>query len=158
LTQLANMAFLLPMIFLGVAAFLLNIVVSRLIALQREQIAILKAFGYSDWAVALHYVKLVLLVAAVGIVVGTGLGIWMGGAMSEMYLQYYKFPFLNYTLQWPVVMTAGLLTAGASLAGALLSIRKALRLPPAEAMRPEPPPSYRKTIVERLGLQNLLDQ
>src|SRR5699024_3427418 len=115
LTQLANMAFLLPMIFLGVAAFLLYIVVSRLIALLREQIAILQAFGYSDWAVALHYVKLVLLVAAVGIVVGTGLGIWMGGAMSEMYLQYYKFPFLNYTLQWPVVMTAGLLTAGASL-------------------------------------------
>src|SRR5699024_9848052 len=142
LTQLANMAFLLPMIFLGVAAFLLNIVVGRLIALQREQIAILKAFGYSDWAVALHYVKLVLLVAAVGIVVGTGLGIGMGGAMSEMYLQYYKFPFLDYTLQWPVVLIAVLLTGGASLGGALFSIRRALRLRPAHAMRPEGPASW----------------
>ena len=158
LTQLANMAFLLPMIFLGVAAFLLNIVVGRLIALQREQIAILKAFGYSNFAVAMHYTKLILLIALVGTVVGTGLGIWMGGAMSEMYLQYYKFPFLDYTLQWPVVLTAVILTAGASLAGALLSIRRALRLPPAEAMRPEPPASYRKTVVERLGLQHLLDQ
>ncbi|WP_372635353.1 ABC transporter permease [Fodinibius sp.] len=158
LNQLAAMAFLLPMIFLGVAAFLLNIVVSRLIALQREQIAILKAFGYSDWAVAMHYVKLVVIVALVGVVVGTGLGIWMGGAMAEMYLQYYKFPFLDYTLQWPVVLTAILLTVGASLGGALRSIRRALRLPPAEAMRPAPPPSYRMTLVERLGLQKLLDQ
>src|SRR5699024_2703976 len=158
LTQLANMAFLLPMIFLLVAAFLLKILVGRLIALQREQIAILKAFGYSDWAVALHYVKLVLLVAAVGIVVGTGLGIWMGGAMSEMYLQYYKFPFLDYTLQWPVVLIAVLLTGGASLGGALFSICRALSPAPAEAVRSEPPPSYQKTIVERLGLQNLLDQ
>lgn len=158
LNQLAAMAFLLPMIFLGVAAFLLNIVVGRLIALQREQIAILKAFGYSDWAVAMHYIKLVLLIALVGAVVGTGLGIWMGGAMAEMYLQYYKFPFLNYTLDWTVVLTAVVLTGGASLGGALFSIRKALQLPPAEAMRPEPPASYRKTIVERLGLQDLLDQ
>ncbi len=152
------MAFLLPMIFLAVAAFLLNIVVSRLIALQREQIAILKAFGYSNLAVAMHYLKLVLVVALAGTAAGTMLGIWMGGAMAEMYLEFYNFPFLEYRLNWHVVGTAAVLTGGASLAGAVMAIRRALRLPPAEAMRPASPPVFRSTIVERLGLQSLFDQ
>lgn len=158
LNQLAAMAFILPMIFLAVAAFLLNIVVSRLIALQREQIAILKAFGYSSLAVAMHYLKLVLLIALAGTVAGTVLGIWMGGAMAEMYLEYYNFPFLEYRLSLSVVLTAVVLTGGASLAGAAMAVRRALQLPPAEAMRPAPPPKFRSTIVERLGLQGLFDQ
>ncbi len=37
-----------PAIFLAVAAFLLNIVLSRLMALQRTEIGLLKAFGYTD--------------------------------------------------------------------------------------------------------------
>lgn len=158
LNQLAVMAFMLPLIFLAVAAFLLNIVVSRLIALQREQIAILKAFGYSNLAVAVHYLKLVLLVALIGAVAGTGTGVWLGGEMAELYLQYYNFPFLEYSLEWPVVFTAAVLTGGASLAGAMLAVRRALRLAPAEAMRPAPPPSYRPTIVERMGMKHLFDQ
>ncbi|MDP2852360.1 MAG: ABC transporter permease, partial [Gallionella sp.] len=60
LKQLQTMATVFPAIFLGVAAFLLNVVLSRLIALQREQIAILKAFGYRYGAIGAHYVKLVL--------------------------------------------------------------------------------------------------
>lgn len=158
LNQLEAMAFLLPMIFLAVAAFLLNIVVNRLIALQREQIAILKAFGYSNLAVAVHYMKLVLMIALAGAVVGIGLGIWMGGALSEVYLEFYNFPFLIYRLKWPVVFTAVILTGGASIAGAILAVRHALKLPPAEAMRPAPPPKFRTTVVERLGLQKLFDQ
>lgn len=158
LTQLQAMAFMLPMIFLAVAAFLLNIVVSRLIALQREQIAILKAFGYSDVAVAAHYLKLVFVIALAGALAGIGLGIWMGGVLAEVYLEFYNFPFLEYTLKWPVVFTSVVLTGGASMAGAMLAVRQALRLPPAEAMRPATPPVFRSTFVERLGLKKLLDQ
>lgn len=158
LDQLQAMAVMLPLIILAVAAFLLNIVVSRLISLQREQIAILKAFGYSNLAVGMHYIKMVLVIALASAAVGTVLGVWMGGAMSEMYLEYFKFPYLEYTLGWTVIVTAVVLTAGASLAGAVVAVRRALRLPPAEAMRPAPPPSFRPTILERLGLQRLFDQ
>lgn len=158
LNQLQAMAFMLPMIFLGVAAFLLNIVVSRLIALQREQIAILKAFGYSDFAVAMHYLKLVFVIALAGAVAGICLGVWMGGAMAEMYLEFYNFPFLEYTLKWPVVFTSVVLTGGAAMAGAMLAVRRALRLPPAEAMRPATPPTFRSTLMERIGLKKLFDQ
>ena len=156
--QLEGMATLLPMIFLLVAAFLLNIVVSRLISLQREQIAVLKAFGYRSGAVAMHYVKLVLLVATAGAIVGTGVGILLGRALGTLYLEFYRFPSLEYEVRLPIVFTAIVITAGASLVGVVRAVRRAGQLPPAEAMRPAPPAMYQPTIVERLGIQRFLDQ
>ncbi|HLR91192.1 MAG TPA: ABC transporter permease [Balneolaceae bacterium] len=156
--QLQAMAVLLPLILLTVAAFLLNIVVSRLISLQREQIAILKAFGYSNVAVGWHYLKMILVVALSGAVVGILISFPVGGAMTNLFLDYFKFPYLDYKLGWDVVFTAIVLTAGSSVAGAITAVRRALKLPAAEAMRPEPPPSFRQTFIERLGLQRWFDQ
>lgn len=156
--QLGGMSTLLPAIFLGVAAFLLNIVVTRLISLQREQIAVLKAFGYTNLDVGLHYLKLVLLIALAGAAAGTLLGVWMGRGLGQMYLTFYRFPYLQHTLRWQVVLGAVALTTGASLVGVVQAVRRAARLPPAEAMRPAPPAAYRATLVERLGLQRLFDQ
>jgi putative ABC transport system permease protein len=156
--QLAAMATVLPLIFLAVAAFLLNIVVTRLISLQREQIAVIKAFGYRNTDVGLHYIKFVLVIALFGAVLGTALGARAGSALGGVYLEFYRFPGLDYTLRWTVVLTAVLLTVGASLLGVVRAVAIAVRLPPAEAMRPEPPATYRRALVERLGLQRLLDQ
>ncbi len=156
--QLRTMSTLLPIIFLGVAAFLLNIVVTRLISLQREQIAVLKAFGYSNSEAGLHYLKLVILIALGGALAGTALGVWMGQALAELYLEFYRFPYLEYTVRPSVILTAISLTIGASLAGVVMAVRRAVELPPAEAMRPAPPASYRPTLIERLGLQRFLDQ
>lgn len=156
--QLQGMAALLPLIFLAVAAFLLNIVVARLIGLQREQIGVLKAFGYRHLDLGLHYLKLVLLIALVGALGGTLLGAWSGRAMGDLYLEFYRFPYLQYTLRPPVLLTAVALTTGAAVVGVLRAVRRAVRLAPAEAMRPPPPAHYRPTILERLGLARLLDQ
>lgn len=156
--QLQAIALLLPLILLAVAAFLLNIVVSRLISLQREQIAILKAFGYSNLAVALHYLKMILFIALSGAAAGVLVSFPIGGAMTDLFLDYFKFPYLDYQLGWEVVFIAVLLTAGASVAGAVTAVRRALKLPPAEAMRPAPPPSFQKTLLERLGIQKWFDQ
>lgn len=156
--QLRTMATVLPVIFLAVAAFLLNIVVTRLIGTQREQIAVLKAFGYGNAAVALHYVKLVLVVAAVGAAGGIALGLWMGHGMAGLYMEFYRFPYLDYTLRLPVVAAAVVFTVAAALAGVVQAVRRAAALPPAEAMRPAPPARYRPTLLERAGLQRLFDQ
>lgn len=156
--QLRNMSSTLPLIFLAVAAFLLNIVISRLISLQREQIAILKAFGYSNVDIGFHYMKLVLVIAITGAAAGTLLGVWIGNSMADLYLEYFRFPYLEYTLRPVVFLSAVGLTTGAALAGVIFSLRRAVKLAPAEAMRPEPPALFRQTIPERLGLQRFLDQ
>jgi putative ABC transport system permease protein len=139
-----------PSIFLSVAAFLLNIAVARLVGAQREQIAALKAFGYTGWEVAGHYLRLVLVLVLAGLVLGTALGAWLGYALTGMYAQFYRFPVFAYHLDPAVVLGALGLSGFAALAGTLGSIRRAARLPPAEAMRPEPPARYRPTFVEHL--------
>ena len=149
LTQLKTMATLAPAIFLSVAAFLLNIVISRIISQQREQIAALKAFGYTNYEVGFHYLNLVLVISFTGTIVGTLFGFWMAKNLTEMYQEFYKFPLLAFQINEAAVMWALLLTTLAAVLGTWLAVRKAIHLPPAEAMRPEPPPSYRPTIVER---------
>ena len=158
LKQLQTTATVFPSIFLGVAAFLLNVVVTRLIATQREQIAILKAFGYRHLAIGWHYLKLVLSVAFIGVAGGVALGAWFGQGLAGVYMELYRFPYLDYVLN-PGVIAIALGVAGfAAASGTLLAVGRAVRLPPAEGMRPETPMVYRATLLERLGLQRLLNQ
>jgi putative ABC transport system permease protein len=156
--QLGRMAEIFPVIFLGVAAFLLNVVVSRLVSTQREQIAALKAFGYGDLDVGLHYAKLIVAITLTGVAVGTAGGLWLGEGLSGLYVRFYRFPFLEYELRPAIIAEAALISLATALAGAAFAVRRAARLPPAQAMRPELPMLYRATIVERLGLQRWLAQ
>jgi len=158
LRQLRTTATVFPLIFLGVAAFLLNVVVSRLIATQRDQIGILKAFGYGNGAIGWHYLEMVLLIALAGVAGGIALGIWFGKGLSGVYSEFYRFPSLQFVLRPEVVGIALAVAGGAVLTGTLHAVRRATRLPPAEAMRPESPVTYRATLLERLGLQRLLSQ
>ncbi len=158
LKQLETMATVFPVIFLGVAAFLLNVVMTRLVATEREQIATLKAFGYTTAQVAAHYVKLVLLLTSAGLAGGVALGAWFARGLGVMYRTFYSFPYLEYRLESWIIASAVLVTLVAAMGGTLLAVRRAAAVPPAEGMRPEPPPAYRRTILERLGLQRRLSE
>ena len=146
---------MLPAIFLAVAAFLLNVVISRLVATQREQIAALKALGYANPAIALHYLKLVGLIVAVGLMLGTALGDQLGAMLLGLYADAFRFPVFEHQLQPRLVLLAASLTAGTALLGTLNAIAATVRLAPAEAMRPPAPGRYRRTLVERLGLTRI---
>lgn len=156
--QLEQMATLYPIIFLGVAAFLLNVVVSRLMATQREQVAILKAFGYTNVNVVVHYLKLVVLIVLFGVLGGIALGVWFGRSMGEMYMEFYRFPFLMYELRFSVALTAALISTAAAVLATVYGVIRAASLPPAEAMQPAPPARYRPSLIERLGLGGRLSQ
>ena len=157
LNQLRTTATLFPSIFLGVAAFLLNVVVGRIIALQREQIATLKAFGYSGLAIGGHFVKLVMLVALLGVAGGVALGAWFGMGLSNVYMETtFRFPFLQYRLEPGLILIALVVSVSAGVSGTLVAVNRAIRLPPAEGMRPETPEVYRATLFERLGFQKWL--
>jgi putative ABC transport system permease protein len=148
---LRTMGLIAPTIFLCVAAFLLNVVMTRLTGLQREQIAALKAFGYRNLQIAWHYMKFVLVITIFGGILGTLGGMWLAHDFTKMFMRVYQYPELVFRVQPPVVVKAILIAGGAALAGAFGAIVLAVRLPPAEAMRPEPPARYKPTILERLG-------
>ena len=156
--QLRSLGLIAPTIFFSVAAFLLNVVMTRLIGVQREQIAALKAFGYGKLQIGLHYVKLVLLISLAGAVVGIVVGSMLGRSLTEMYTQYYSFPVFQFEWNTPVLAAALLISSAAAVAGTLAAVRRAVRLPPAEAMRPEPPAVYRPSVLDRSGLGDLLPQ
>src|SRR3954453_11191804 len=145
-----------PTIFLCVAAFLLNVVMTRLTSLQREQIAALKAFGYTNFQIAWHYMKFVLLITFFGGLVGTFAGMWLAHDFTKLFLRVYQYPELVFRVRPNVIVNAVLVAGGAALGGAFGAIALAVRLPPAEAMRPEPPAQYRPTILERIGLGGLV--
>ena len=156
ITQLRGMAIMAPAIFLSVASFLLNIVISRIISQQREQIAALKAFGYTNWEVGFHYVNLVLIISLGGTVVGALFGVWMASGITELYHTYYRFPVLELRIDFMAVVLVFLITTAAAILGTWFAVRSAIRLPPAEAMRPESPPSFRPTLIERVLPRHLL--
>lgn len=158
LRQLRGFGMFVPMIFLSVAAFLLNVVLRRIISVQREQIAALKALGYTNREVGWHYAQWSLLISAVGGALGIQGGRFLGRGMIGIYNDYFQFPFLDYRLTMNVVLGAVLFGLVAAVLGAFGAVRQAVRLPPAEAMRPEPPADYGRTWIERLGVERFLSQ
>lgn len=156
--QLGRMSRIFPSIFLSVAMFLLNVVVGRLVQTQRDQIAALKAFGYSNVQVGIHYLKIVLFIAVLGALLGLLLGGWMGRGLTDMYMMYYHFPTPRYEVE-PALAAAGVcISCGTAALGTLMAVRRAALLPPAEAMRPEPPARYQVSFLEQLGLRRWLGQ
>lgn len=155
---LETMATLFPVIFLGVAAFLLNVVVTRLVNTEREQIAVLKAFGYSNITIGLHYLQLVLLITCLGVVTGLFLGHRLGQGLGNMYMTFFHFPYLRYQLSSNTLALAFLISFAAAIMGTVHAVYRAARLPPAEAMRPEPPARYRESLLERMGAKQFLSQ
>jgi putative ABC transport system permease protein len=144
--QLKGMGIIAPSIFLSVAAFLLNVVFTRLVNTQREQIAALKAFGYTRFEIGLHFLKFVLALMLVGLVVGTALGAWMGKGLTGMYTVFYKFPVFYFEFNLKLAGLAMGLSSAAALVGTFGAVRRAIVLPPAQAMRPEPPATYKPTV------------
>jgi putative ABC transport system permease protein len=152
LRQLKSYATIAPLISLSVAAFLVNVVLARVVQLQRPQLATLKALGYRGSEIALHYISLVLIIVTLGAAAGLGLGAWLGRGMLGLYSPYFHFASIQYRLDPSIMLTSIVISLGAAVVGGLAVVRRAARLPPAEAMQPEAPPAFHRSRFERMGL------
>jgi len=150
LMQLKTEGWIIPIVFLGVAAFLLHVVIGRIINRQREQIATLKALGYSNFRISMHYLSIVALMIMLGVAIGILPGIWLGQVFTEMYRSYFHFPTFYFVLDPFVILEAAAASLAAASLGALGSLMQAFRLAPAEAMRPPAPPLFQKSLIERM--------
>ncbi|MBB5035205.1 ABC transporter permease [Prosthecobacter vanneervenii] len=141
-----------PVVFLSVAAFMVNAVLARLVRLQREQIAQLKALGYSSWQVGWHYLNYALVIVVLGTLAGGLIGRWAGGGLVRIYDLFFRFPALNFRMDYGALGIALVISAAASFLGVVSVVWMAVKLPPAEAMRPEPPADFKPSMLERIGL------
>lgn len=156
LDQLRTVALVIPPVFLAVAAFLINMVLSRLVDTERECIGLLKSFGYSNWEVGWHYLKFALAITALGVVAGMAGGLLLGQWMTGMYQSYFRFPFLEYRIDPAVFSAAIFVSFAAAVAGTSTAVFRAVRLAPAIAMQPPAPTIYRRTLLDRLGLDRFI--
>lgn len=158
LDMLRSMSSTIPPIFLLVTAFLINLVLSRLVALEREQVGLFKALGYGNAAIAGHYIKFVLGIAIAGIAVGSVAGTWLGVYVTGIFGEFYQFPFLVFAESADVYVLAATLSLAAAVAGAYRSIREIVVLPPAVAMQPAAPLRYGHMLPAWLSLERVLSQ
>jgi putative ABC transport system permease protein len=152
---LGGLSSMVPLVFLAVAVFLIRLVLGRMITLQRGEIALLKALGYANRQVGMHYLGLVAIVLLPGGALGILTGQLLGRVVLGMYAGLFEFPELHFVLSAKQVVLA-LLASGAAAGGAAAwAVRAAMRMPPAEAMRPPSPPRYRRGLLDRLRLDRL---
>lgn len=146
---LAVSATIMPAVFLGVAALVLNILMIRLAQRQRTVIGTLKAIGYTDRAVMVHFLSFGVAVGLIGGLAGAALGIGLTHLMLDAYREFFQFPTFLYR-SYPDLMLFGLMISVAfSLVGTIRGVREVLRLQPAEAMRQRPPDRGGSIFLER---------
>ncbi len=151
LSQLEAMAVILPPVFFVISAFLVNMVLGRMIALERPVIGLLKAVGYPTRAIALHYLKLAALVGVAGVALGWAAGILLGQGLTALYAGFFRFPWLIYAPGAAAFAVSGMIGLATTVAGALRGVFAAVRLPPAVAMAPPAPPRFSRGLVDVLG-------
>ena len=158
LKQLQHMANILPAIFIAVAAFLTQMVLARLITIERSEIGLLKAFGYSGARIGLHYSLMVIVITFFGIILGWGIGAWLGRYNTQLYSEFFRFPFLYFKPNLSTFVISATITLIAALAGTGRAVRRAVLLPPAEAMLPPAPPIFHQRRIKSNGWASWLDQ
>ncbi len=158
LDMLNNMSRTLPPIFLLVAAFLVNLTLSRLVALEREQIGLLKAVGYGSLAIASHYIKFVIVIVLIGVAIGGVAGAWLGILVTKLFGDFFRFPFLVFIQNPDLYVMAGGLSLAAAILGAVRVLRDVVKLAPAVAMQPPAPPVFRHFLPARFALGRFVSQ
>jgi putative ABC transport system permease protein len=148
--QLARLARTLPVIFLGIAAFLLHVLLARIVGTQREQIATLKALGYRKRELTAHYLEFAVAICGFGAALGWVLGGLAARGILKVYAQYFHFPEYLFRFDARTLVGATVVAILSGLLGTVSAVRKTVSVPPAEAMRPEAPPTYRPTSLDRL--------
>ena len=145
------MARVLPPLFFIISAYLVNMVMGRLIALEREQIGLFKALGYTNIEISWHYIKLAILIALIGVVLGWGFGTWGGRAIAQVYTQFFTFPYLIFISSYDTYVFSGIAGVATATLGAARSVWQAAKLRPAVAMSPPAPPNFRSNFMDRVG-------
>lgn len=156
--QLRAMAAVVPPIFFAISAFLVGMVIGRIVALDRAEIGLLKALGYSDLEVCLHYLLLAAMIAVLGVGIGWGAGTILARAMASQYAQFFDFPYLIFRVPLWVYAMSGLAALLTTMLGAARAALMAARLAPAIAMQPPAPPSFRRNFLDTLMARARLRQ
>lgn len=152
LDSIRSVTLFLPLIFLGIAAAIQFVILRRMVKAQRSQIGVMKAMGYDNYRIMVHYASYALAVSILGAVLGTLLGLILAGSISQVYAQYFNLPGGIQGYNMKAILYGFILSLSVGIVAGLTASRSVVRIYPAEAMRPEPPQSSGKSLLEKWPL------
>lgn len=141
-----------PTLFLGVAALVLNVLMSRLVEQQRSIIGTLRALGYSRGALMQHYLTFGLLIGAMGAALGIGLGWWLQVSVNGLDRGIFRIPGIRASFYGSSALAGTGVSILFAILGTVKGVRRAASLEPAEAMHPPPPERGAKVWLERFDV------
>lgn len=150
LEQLVNSAQSMPILFLSISSFILYIMLKRLTEMQRGQIGILKAMGYSNFQIMLHYLGYATTIGILGGVVGGILGTQLSISFTEMYKTFFTFPTLKNEYTYKYFAYGILISLFFSTFAGVQGSKKVLKLTPSMAMSPESPKVVKRSHIEHI--------
>ena len=145
-----TMGSILPVLFLAIAILTMVTTMHRITTSEKTQIGTLKALGFKDRRILLHYSAYALMIGLMGSVLGIGIGYGLGrfilspdGAMAT-YIDLPAWPLYAPTFTWIVI---GLINVFLTVIG-FLSVRKMLSGTAADALRPYVPKRVKHLRIE----------
>ncbi len=145
-----GMAVAMPVVFLGVAAMIMVIMLKRLVEKQRGQIGVFKAFGLTDGQILIHYLGYALVIGVLSGIFGIAVGNAMVVPFTRMYQTMFNMPLVMPEFSYKYAVISLFLATLFSLAAGYGGVKAILRIEPAEAMRPPAPAQSKGTIVENM--------
>lgn len=139
-----------PVVFFTVAAVIIYITMGRMVENQRTQIGVLKAFGFSDWKILLHYLSYSAFIAILGSIIGSVLGVFLGKGFTALENMYFNLPQAEMMMYPELVIPASLLTLLFCLLAGYNSCKKVFRIMPSEAMRSKAPVKGKRILFEKI--------
>ena len=148
--QLEKMATSITLLFLTVAGIIINIILSRIVKNDRMSIGIMKALGYSNLSILLHYAKFSMLIGLVGSTIGIILSIPLSGAFTSLFVQYFNVPMFKMEVYYIYFVYGILLTIIFCVLSGLIGARNVVKILPADSMRPEAPKAGGRIWLEKV--------
>ncbi len=148
LDSIKSLTTFLPFIFLSIAAAIQFVILRRMVRNQRAQIGVIKALGYSNGQIILHYSTYALLVGLIGAILGAITGWLFSGILTDFYLLYFNLPHSPGGFNSKAIIYGFIISIVVGLAAGWSAARQVSKIQPAESMRPVPPKTGSKSIVE----------
>lgn len=147
----AGVSKIFPLFFLLVASLVCITTMTRMVSEERTQIGTLKALGYSNGAIISKY----LFYAGSSAVLGCTLGV-IAGSIAFPVILWKVYSIMLYIrddvvirFDWPLCITVVIVYTIVMLLATWYSCHKTLQEKPADLIRPKPPTSSRKILLER---------
>ena len=150
ISELEEIAFMFPMLFLTVAATIIYIMQRRIINNQRTLIGVMKAIGYSNVRILWHYVFYSLIIALTGAIPGVVAGFLLSVRLTKTYNNIFSIPVMKTEIHISLLVFGVLMSAGFCLLAGYSSAKRVLKIDPAQAMRSETPNSGKRIFLDKI--------